>query len=394
MLAQCFYEGTMFCHQCGNKNREDAKFCRYCGANVHGSAPVSFVEQHGRGVVSSKILLTIKYYTNLFLYGVVNLLKREKKIGRKIIYAAVVSLVFLMPFALSAYKVYAAMSKAHTQEASGEFQAALSTLQDVKDSWFAPFQKSALFNAIASEEQNISSKQTFDEAKSKQKEGKLNDAKKLLQSIPEEYAGHKEVERALLEISDAQVSQSEADRQAALTAQHNAEIKASSEAAAKAQAQADAQAAQQAKEEADAAAASAAAQAQQEAAKRTQQTQISFKNQLTSIVNSMTSGLSYFSEGLDSAVNGDSIVAIAQLGQARAVFSTAYSSTVNLRSSFTGMPTAYIQASLNLLNATTYCLSAASKLSSLIAGSNDDPRSDYANCTSYLGYVKTFLSSY
>ncbi len=348
----------MICSHCQKQNRNESKFCRFCGGDFSQQSNYTINSEEGSH-------FQIRIPKNLF-----------KKISPKvgviilIIITLTATTVYAAPKLNGFVKVRAAIQEAKEKQNLGEYQAAIDVLSAVKNRWSLKSQKQELITLKTNEEKFINYEKVIADSVEKEKTGNLKGARDLLQSIETDYPKYESsVQPKLSELQKNIERNLEEKVGIANTAKKAAEKRATEEVAAKIQAEAESRAATDAKVRADAnaaAAAQTAREAEQQAAiqraaaeqaaikaaeQKAEQVQISFLNQLTASYKSYQQAKDYYGSAISYSNSGNSISAISQSTSAKAVLTSALNS---INSEFTGLPSNYYTATSDMLKAIDY----------------------------------------
>src|SRR5690348_3654809 len=165
----------MFCHNCGNENRETSSFCRNCGTNLNIESKTVARSRK----LSPKILIIIGVFV-VFSGGVV--------------YAA--------PKINDYFAVTAGINKAKQLQAKNDYNAALTALIAVQDKWALQSNKQELENMKNNENAYIQDQKNFELALSTEASGSLTSTEQLLQSIPIDFPEYSKVQIELTSVQN------------------------------------------------------------------------------------------------------------------------------------------------------------------------------------------------
>jgi chemotaxis protein histidine kinase CheA len=268
----------MFCHKCGTKNREEATFCKKCGANLVNPtstnekvAPTTIVPLSAQPNKVSEQYPVKGTDTNKIRFQQYN--PKILAVGVSVVLLILV-IIFTVPEVKAFYGYYSGNKKAAQLFLKGDYSDAVKQVKLVNQKGLPKSYKNKLNSEITKYSQVATDDQSFATAKQDEQNGDLTDAKTLLTKISVDniYPKNIDVIKELSTVNDKITSSAQAAAAAsaaqAAAAQKQAEQVAAqerSEEVSKEKAQADAQQAA-----ANAAANQAAAQAEQAAAEQQQ----------------------------------------------------------------------------------------------------------------------------
>ena len=397
----------MICLHCQKQNKEESKFCRFCGKNLS--------EQPSH-------LNTTKEDSHFQIRIPKNLLKKiSPKVALVIllVFALIGTTVYAAPKVNDFVKVRTAIQQAKEKQNLGEYQTAIDILNQVENRWSLKSQKQELIALKESQGKFIGYEQIIASSTEKEKTGNLKEARTLLQQIGADYPKFESnIQPKLSELQKNIEKNLEEKVNVANTAKKAAEKRAAEEVVAKIQAEAESRAATDAKARADANAAAAAqtardaeqqaaiqrAAAEQAAIKAAEQAAIqrveevrkSFRNQLYTAKTDLTTANGYFNDAMSYFNSGNDSVALVGFAKANALYGQVQNTAKNINNTFTGMPQSYTDAANNLALAANYSIKATNSVIDSMSGDSTaaitNSNSDLADM--YQRLVANFLNSF
>ena len=252
----------MFCHKCGTNNREEASFCKKCGAKLIKTSDSLEKQPAPKAVVSEPVKEEAKKSPEERKHNL-------KKVGFKhyaiVGVALVVLILCLTPEAKAYYGYFNGMRLASKSLSVGNYIDAVKQLQAINQHGLYKTFKNQLNQTLTKYSEIKVEDDNFKQAKQDEQSGNLDEAKILLISIRDKnnYPKSSDVIQELSKVNDAITAKVQADAVA--------KVAAAQQQAQKAAAQAQAEAVSRKKAEQAAADAAANAAANQAAAQAAQQ---------------------------------------------------------------------------------------------------------------------------